>query len=195
MNQNKKDIIALNAKVILENFHRVSKQLGMVTEKAEAIPTDLIPVTNDDSDDTKPTETNPVGKNPVGKNPVGKDGDSSVKSPTSSDVRSPTSTEVTSPTRTSTEVRSPTRTATSTDAYTSGNITVTGGAGAGATTTVTIMPSEKAPMDKTDSVSGAEYTKKENEDDKDDKDVKESLITKKKIKVTKEQYERIFKKK
>lgn len=45
-----------------------------------------------------------------------------------SDVRSPTST----------DVRSPTRTATSTDAYTSGNVTVTGGAGAGATTTVTI---------------------------------------------------------
>jgi len=42
---------------------------------------------------------------------------------------------VKSPTRTSTEVRSPTRTktATSTDAYTAGNITVTGGAGAGAT--------------------------------------------------------------
>ncbi len=47
---------------------------------------------------------------------------------------------VKSPTRTSTEVRSPTRTktATSTDAYTAGNITVTGGAGAGATK-VTIL--------------------------------------------------------
>lgn len=42
---------------------------------------------------------------------------------------------VRSPTSTSTDVRSPTRTktATSTDAYTAGNITVTGGAGAGAT--------------------------------------------------------------
>lgn len=189
MSQNKKDIIALNAKVILENFHRVSKQLGMVTEKAEAVPADLTPV---DDSDTKPTETNPVGKNPVGKNPVGKDGDSSVKSPTSSDVRSPTSTEVTSPTRTSTEVRSPTRTATSTDAYTSGNITVTGGAGAGATTTVTIMPSDKTPMDKTDSASGAEYTKKD--DKKEAEKVKESLTSKKKIKVTKEQYDRLFKK-
>ena len=39
--------------------------------------------------------------------------------------------EVHSPT--STEVRSPTRTATSTDAYTAGNVTVTGGAGRGAT--------------------------------------------------------------
>lgn len=48
-----------------------------------------------------------------------------------SDVRSPTSTEVRSPT--STDVRSPTSTETSTDAYTSGNITVTGGAGAGNT--------------------------------------------------------------
>lgn len=58
-----------------------------------------------------------------------------VRSPTSTstEVRSPTSTstEVRSPTSTSTEVRSPT--STSTDAYTRGNITVTGGAGAGAT--------------------------------------------------------------
>ena len=45
-----------------------------------------------------------------------------------------TSTEVRSPTSTSTEVRSPTKTSTSTDATTTGNITVTGGAGAGATT-------------------------------------------------------------
>lgn len=45
-----------------------------------------------------------------------------------SDVRSPTSTR--------TEVRSPTSTDTSTDAYTAGNITVTGGAGAGATTVI-----------------------------------------------------------
>jgi len=45
---------------------------------------------------------------------------------------------VRSPTSTSTDVRSPTRTrtATSTDAYTAGNITVTGGAGAGATTVI-----------------------------------------------------------
>jgi hypothetical protein len=59
-----------------------------------------------------------------------------VRSPTSTstEVRSPTSTstEVRSPTSTSTEVRSPT--STSTDAYTQGNVTVTGGAGAGATT-------------------------------------------------------------
>lgn len=49
-------------------------------------------------------------------------------------MRSPTSTstEVRSPTSTSTEVRSPT--STSTDAYTQGNVTVTGGVGAGATT-------------------------------------------------------------
>jgi hypothetical protein len=49
---------------------------------------------------------------------------------TSTDVRSPTSTEVRSPTKTSTE------------AYTQGNFTatVTGGAGAGATTSVTIKP-------------------------------------------------------
>lgn len=60
---------------------------------------------------------------------------SDVRSPTSTstEVRSPTSTstEVRSPTSTSTEVRSPT--STSTDAYTQGNVTVTGGAGAGAT--------------------------------------------------------------
>lgn len=63
------------------------------------------------------------------------EGDSDVRSPTSTstEVRSPTSTstEVRSPTSTSTEVRSPT--STSTDAYTQGNVTVTGGAGAGAT--------------------------------------------------------------
>jgi hypothetical protein len=59
---------------------------------------------------------------------------SSDRSPTSTEARSPTSTstEVRSPTSTSTEVRSPT--STSTDAYTQGNVTVTGGAGAGATT-------------------------------------------------------------
>jgi hypothetical protein len=64
---------------------------------------------------------------------------SEVRSPTStsSDVRSPTSTDVRSPTSTSTEVRSPT--STSTDAYTQGNITVTGGAGAGATTSVNVF--------------------------------------------------------
>ena len=60
---------------------------------------------------------------------------SDVRSPTSTstEVRSPTSTstEVRSPTSTSTEVRSPT--STSTDAYTQGNVTVTGGAGAGST--------------------------------------------------------------
>lgn len=49
---------------------------------------------------------------------------------------SSTSTEVRSPTSTSTEVRSPT--STSTQAHTSDNVTVTGGAGAGATTSVTI---------------------------------------------------------
>ena len=69
---------------------------------------------------------------------------SDVRSPTrtSTEVRSPTSTstEVRSPTSTSTEVRSPT--STSTDAYTQGNITVTGGAGAGCTS-VTIY----APLD------------------------------------------------
>ena len=49
--------------------------------------------------------------------------------------RNSTDSSVRSPTRTSSDVRSPTRTrtATSTDAYTAGNITVTGGAGAGAT--------------------------------------------------------------
>jgi hypothetical protein len=45
---------------------------------------------------------------------------------------------VKSPTRTSSDVRSPTRTATSTEAQTSGNVTVTGGAGRGATTRVDI---------------------------------------------------------
>ena len=54
--------------------------------------------------------------------------------------RNSTDSSVRSPTRTSSDVRSPTRTrtATSTDAYTAGNITVTGGAGAGATK-VTIL--------------------------------------------------------
>ena len=51
---------------------------------------------------------------------------------------SSTATEVRSPTSTYTEVRSPT--STSTDAYTAGNVTVTGGAGAGANTTVNIYP-------------------------------------------------------
>jgi hypothetical protein len=68
-----------------------------------------------------------------------------ARPPTStSDIRSPTSTstEVRSPTSTSTEVRSPT--STSTDAYTSGNVTVTGGAGRGATTSVKIYTSPKS---------------------------------------------------
>jgi hypothetical protein len=91
---------------------------------------------------------------------------SDVRSPTStsSDVRSPTSTstEVRSPTSTSTEVRSPTSTSTevrsptstSTDAYTQGNITVTGGAGAGAYTTVNVyrMPQGAVPR-----VDGQQY--------------------------------------
>lgn len=65
-----------------------------------------------------------------------------------SDVRSPTST----------DVRSPTRTATSTDAYTSGNITVTGGAGAGDTEVNIKEPgSKQKAMDKTKSKSGATY--------------------------------------
>lgn len=183
--QTKKDVIVAKEKLILENFHRVSKQLGMLTEKAEPTKddmTDLVPVEPevDSTEDKTPTDANPIGKNPVGK-----DADSSVKSPTSSEVTSPTrtSTEVTSPTRTSTEVRSPTRTATSTDAYTSGNITVTGGAGDGATTTVTIMPAEKAPMDKSNSASGAEYTKKDAEPNESEK---------KKVKITKEQYYRVL---
>jgi hypothetical protein len=51
------------------------------------------------------------------------------------DVASPTSTsaDVSSPTSTSADVSSPTSTKTATDAYTSRNLTVTGGAGAGAT--------------------------------------------------------------
>ena len=57
-------------------------------------------------------------------------------STTTSDVRSPTST--------STEVRSPTKTSTSTDAYTSGNVTVTGGAGRGANTRVSILQQKPA---------------------------------------------------
>ena len=68
-----------------------------------------------------------------------------VRSPTSTstEVRSPTSTstEVRSPTSTSTEVRSPT--STSTDAYTQGNVTVTGGAGAGPTTVYIGIPPEQ----------------------------------------------------
>ena len=65
-------------------------------------------------------------------------GSTSGASSGDSDVRSPTSTDVRSPTSTRTEVRSPTSTETSTDAYTSGNVTVTGGAGDGANTTVHI---------------------------------------------------------
>ncbi len=72
---------------------------------------------------------------------------SDVRSPTSTatEVRSPTSTatEVRSPTSTSTEVRSPT--STSTDAYTQGNITVTGGAGAGATSVTIYAPPPMQP--------------------------------------------------
>jgi hypothetical protein len=62
-------------------------------------------------------------------NPKGRKKNSSS---TSSDVRSPTSTK--------TEVRSPTETSTSTstDAYTAGNITITGGAGKGAYTQVDV---------------------------------------------------------
>jgi hypothetical protein len=80
---------------------------------------------------------------------------SDVRSPTSTEVRSPTSTatEVRSPTSTSTEVRSPTSTSTevrsptstSTDAYTQGNITVTGGAGAGATHVTIYAPPAPQP--------------------------------------------------
>ena len=58
------------------------------------------------------------------------------------DRRNPTGdSSVRSPTSTSTEVRSPTRTATRTEAYTDGNVTVTGGAGRGANTDVTIYSS------------------------------------------------------
>ena len=81
---------------------------------------------------------------------------SDVRSPTSTEVRSPTSTstEVRSPTSTSTEVRSPTSTSTevrsptstSTDAYTQGNVTVTGGAGAGATFVYIGVPPISQPV-------------------------------------------------
>lgn len=62
-------------------------------------------------------------------NPVGEEGEKKSKSDKSgatsgdSDVRSPTST----------DVRSPTSSKTSTDAYTAGNVTITGGAGSGDT--------------------------------------------------------------
>jgi hypothetical protein len=61
-----------------------------------------------------------------------------------------TSTEVRSPTSTSTEVRSPTETSTSTstDAYTAGNLTVTGGAGKGATTRVDVYQHKMPESDK-----------------------------------------------
>ena len=51
---------------------------------------------------------------------------------------------VRSPTSTSSDVRSPTSTKTATHAYTSGNVTVTGGAGAGANTRVVIHKKNKA---------------------------------------------------
>lgn len=83
-----------------------------------------------------------------------------VRSPTSTstEVRSPTSTstEVRSPTSTSTEVRSPT--STSTDAYTQGNVTVTGGAGAGATT-VYIGCAPEQLMARADKASNEERSK------------------------------------
>ena len=47
--------------------------------------------------------------------------------------------------RTSTASRTATRTATATDANTQGNVTVTGGAGAGATTSVTVRTSRVRP--------------------------------------------------
>ena len=50
---------------------------------------------------------------------------------------------VRSPTSTSSDVRSPTSTKTATHAYTSGNVTVTGGAGAGANTRVVIHKKNK----------------------------------------------------
>lgn len=59
------------------------------------------------------------------------------------DSNTRTATEVRSPTRTATEVRSPTKTRTSTEAYTAGNVTVTGGAGEGATTKVTLIQPKK----------------------------------------------------
>ena len=69
---------------------------------------------------------------------------------------------VRSPTSTSTDVRSPTktRTATSTDAYTAGNITVTGGAGAGATTV--IIRQRKASEDPRGGVHAPRNTDKSN---------------------------------
>jgi hypothetical protein len=73
--------------------------------------------------------------------------------------------------KTSTEVRSPTKTSTetSTDAYTAGNVTVTGGAGSGAHTTVHIHQ-RKLPEDPDGSkrskgkvgILGRRFLKKEN---------------------------------
>lgn len=72
-----------------------------------------------------PIATPPVAEDQPAAKPTKKKGSSDKSGATSgnSDVRSPTST----------DVRSPTSTKTSTDAYTAGNVTVTGGAGSGDT--------------------------------------------------------------
>jgi hypothetical protein len=108
-----------------------------VVAPAAAVPPATPPVTEDQSDDQDDDQTSaqPAKKKErTGDKSGATSGNSDVRSPTSTstDVRSPTSTDVRSPT--STDVRSPTSTKTSTDAYTAGNVTVTGGAGSGDTT-------------------------------------------------------------
>ena len=82
-----------------------------------------------------PPTAPPADDKPAAK-PIKKKGgsaDTSGATSGNSDVRSPTSTSTDVRSPTSTDVRSPTSTKTSTDAYTAGNVTVTGGAGSGDT--------------------------------------------------------------
>ena len=92
---------------------------AMAAEEAPLLTSDAAKSKSDKKDTKKDSKTD--AKSGAGAS----SGDTSGASSGDSDVRSPTSTR--------TEVRSPTSTETSTDAYTSGNVTVTGGAGDGDT--------------------------------------------------------------
>ena len=105
-----------------------------VVAPAAAVPPAAVPpVTEDQSEDDQSDEQPAKKKERTGDKSGATSGKSGATSG-NSDVRSPTSTSTDVRSPTSTDVRSPTSTKTSTDAYTAGNVTVTGGAGSGDTT-------------------------------------------------------------